>query len=378
MPRHRLVAGLLLVPAALAAQQPAQQSHTVRPGDTLWSLAQQYLGDPLLWPEIYRLNTAVVEDPHWIYPGEVLRLNASETAQAVPSEDTPPPADAAAADAEVEMAPEPGVLAQGENDLAPAGQLFPTAGRRGSQTAEETIRAYSMQNYRPLRRSEYYAAAFYSEGAALPYGTVAGRVTPPDIQSLTNRDAAKPFTELALVPPDGQAYEVGDTVMFVTVSREAGPYGHLVTPTGLGRVAKYDGKHYIASVTQLFGTVYPGQRVLPLPAFTPAGSNQRAVAVSDGVQAAVTGWPGRRQVQLPQQVLLLDKGSADGVKPGDLFEVRRTPGERRDGTVAIDEPLALLQVVKSGERTASAIILTVRAADIPVGTRARQVAKLPS
>ena len=86
----RLVTGLvLLVPATLAAQQP--QTHTVSQGNTLWSLSQQYLGDPLLWPEIYRLNTDEVEDPHWIYPGEVLRLAPGAGISAVPKQDTPGP-----------------------------------------------------------------------------------------------------------------------------------------------------------------------------------------------------------------------------------------------------------------------------------------------
>src|SRR5687768_2479144 len=47
------------------------KTHTIKSGDTLWALAQQYFGNAYLWPQLWEQNTWIT-DSHWIYPGDVL------------------------------------------------------------------------------------------------------------------------------------------------------------------------------------------------------------------------------------------------------------------------------------------------------------------
>lgn len=60
--------------------------HVVESGDTLWSISEKYLGDPLKWPRIYQSNYKIIikaqqlpgrrrfRGPDWIYPGLVLEV----------------------------------------------------------------------------------------------------------------------------------------------------------------------------------------------------------------------------------------------------------------------------------------------------------------
>jgi DNA-binding SARP family transcriptional activator len=78
-------------PPAVSPEPTATVTYVVQRGDTLWGIAQEQLGDPLRWSEIFALNQGRPEpggvtltDSHWIDPGWTLLLPATEVATAPP------------------------------------------------------------------------------------------------------------------------------------------------------------------------------------------------------------------------------------------------------------------------------------------------------
>ena len=59
--------------AGSALKPTAPKSYVVRRGDTLWGIANTFLRDPWLWPEIWYINPDI-HNPHRIYPGDNVRL----------------------------------------------------------------------------------------------------------------------------------------------------------------------------------------------------------------------------------------------------------------------------------------------------------------
>jgi nucleoid-associated protein YgaU len=62
-----------VVALTVGATTPAA-FHEVREGESLATIAAMTLGDPWLWPALYRANRDQIRDPARLYPGQRLEI----------------------------------------------------------------------------------------------------------------------------------------------------------------------------------------------------------------------------------------------------------------------------------------------------------------
>jgi LysM repeat protein len=110
-----------------------EKVHVVKPGDTLWDLAQTYYSDNYLWPVIWDANRWVTYS-HWIYPGDPLVIPPHPTI--VPPEPPAPPEPEPVA--QVPEPPEP----VPEPALPPGPLLVPVADRSELYCSGSVVPSY--------------------------------------------------------------------------------------------------------------------------------------------------------------------------------------------------------------------------------------------
>jgi hypothetical protein len=380
--------------AAPAAISQVPATHTVSPGETLWSISQMYFADPLLWPEIYRLNTNVVEDPHWIYPGEVLVLaplvgvaQGPDTVVAVPPDTTVAAADTVPAVGGDTIAAVPDTMPADTSQLlveppppgpvTESGETMFDRRRTTTQRVQDVLRAYSHQPYRPLRSGEFYAAGFLTENERLPWGTVIGVTTPPAIYRLSDRSTAMTFDEVSIKPPSRASYHVGDSLLIARIDRaiQFGDWGEVVVPLGIARVTGVEEEQVLARVILQFGRIRDGHLSLPLEPFKNPGE-VRPTPIEHGLEGRLLASRDERPIAGPQQFFFVDKGRSEGVVPGDVFEVYR-PATGDLGSPS-EEVRAVLMIVHTREHSSTGLVLQIMHPGLDPRLPVRLIKKMPS
>ena len=384
--------------AAAAFQGQVPASHTVSRGETLWSISQMYFNDPLLWPEIYRLNTAVVEDPHWIYPGEVLNLSEMATiAQGPDNVGARPDTTAAAADtvradtvgavipldtttASIDTIPSDTtqfVVEPPPPTVAESRETIFDRRRTNQQVVQDVLRAYTHQPYRPLRAGEFYAAGFFSEEERLPWGRVLGATATPAIHRLTDRTSATTFEEIAVRPPRNASYHVGDSLLVARIDRglEFGRWGDVIVPVGIARVTSIEEEQVLAQVVMQFDRIHEGQLAMALEPFRNPGE-VRPTPVEKGMTGRLLAPRDPHAIAGAQQYYFIDKGRRDGVSLGDVFEVFQ-PAQGYAGA-ASEEVRAVMMIVHTREKSATGLLIQIVNPAIDRGMPVRLIKKMPS
>jgi len=362
--RHRtaLMAGMAAVaalgaPVAAHAQDvepevPAR-THTVRTGDTLWDLARAYLGNPYQWPQIYQVNTPLVRNPHWIYPGASLRIPGDTAVLS-------PPGDPAAA------GPGASVFATGRPAAQPPGAA-PAPQPAGREAARETVRV-----------GEYQAAPFVErEGGPVGAGSIVASGDVAGIAAASERPRFQLYDPLFVTPPAGRTPARGDRYLSYALGPKLEGVGQVVIPTGVVIVERPGaGEATQARLVRQFDGVSLGDRLIPLDTAFRGGGAPPA-AVERGATTRVVWVKGEPVLPSLQQYLVLDAAADDGLRPGDQVTLVSDRREVRRGVTIPEVEIATAQIVRVTPYAATAIVVGQAQPAIRQGTLARVTAKVP-
>ncbi|HSD20402.1 MAG TPA: LysM peptidoglycan-binding domain-containing protein, partial [Anaeromyxobacter sp.] len=349
-------AGAALALEDAAGGQPTPDTYTIRHGDTLWDLSGRYLNNPWYWPKIWSYNPDI-ENPHWIYPGNLLKF--------FPSADEAPTRVEPIAEAEPE-------------ELAPVRDLEDLS--RANLTAPESIE----------EQDAVAVAGPYKIGYVAPRALLARHdtfVTPRELAEsgaisaafeeklmLATLDKAYArFERRAGVKP-GETYVVYKTERPIRHPRTNELFGWQSTVLGAAKVVAVDSKAATLVITHAFEPIERGAMLGPWTERFLRRVDRRAN------RRALEGMIVGGQVQVVTQlgehhVVFIDRGAADGVEEGNVFTAVRAgdPYGRAPGAPAWDpslpkEDVGEMLVIDVKER-ASAALVTRSMIELAVGDR---------
>jgi hypothetical protein len=371
--------------------QVGRRVHLVQGGETLWTLAALYLGDPLLWPEIYRLNTLVVEDPHWIFPGEELALVPPDTTMVAgiqPGDSIIIPGDSVVQgdSVGVRVGIRPAVDSQTVTRALPPPPPPPTTNQRTATAFRQRGASNQiglMVIRTPPRRLGgmflHFSAGYLTEEDEFPWADVRGAVNRNTLPTLTAASSAQVFEEIELRAPENAVYQVGDTVITNEVGRRLqGSWGNVIKPTGVAEVVAVSGRNVRARIVMQFNRVADGQFALPIEPYQDR-AHVEPLPIENGMMASVIAMRDIHPVATLRDIIFLNRGRTDGLVPGDVFEVLAPVVNTSAEGDFPRERIALVEVVHVRNRSASAVVFDIDEVGVRPGAEivARLIRKMP-
>jgi hypothetical protein len=346
---------------------PPPDTYTVRPGDTLWDLSGRFLNNPWYWPKIWSYNPDI-PNPHWIFPGNVLKFFPA--ADEAPGRVEPLPGDA---DPLLAMpAPEEDEEVEAPREL----EDFSRADMHAPESAEQqdavAVAGPNRIGYVPPKSLFVRHDAFVTPRELDESGAIKAAFEEKLMLSTLDKAYAE-FKGAVGVQP-GETYVIYKTSRAIhhPVTKEL--LGYQTTILGAAKVTAVEDR---AATLTIVGVTEPIERGALLGPWTdrlvrPVERRPNARDL-DGLIVA-------SQVDVLTQVaehhvVFIDRGAADGVEEGNVFTVVRS-GDlygRPVGTPVWDDSLPKEKfgslLVFDVKEFASAALITRSLGELVIGDR---------
>jgi len=253
--------------------------YTVQEGDTLWGLSQRFSDTPWQWPDLWRENRQI-PNPHWIYPGDRIRLYR-KTAAATPPAQVPAAApEVQATTPEKRRAPEVDFLYSNIDRVGfirdpivkPLGVIFKSLDDKRLISQDDTIY---------IRYPDDGKVVDFKPGMRL---TVYRNLDPNDKETMA--EDSKTGTQHYLL--------------------------------GVVEITKSEADHAMAKVVDNYRAMTIGDRVMT---YEPSSPIIRVVDSTPGIKGQIITSEDHTKMMGDLFIAFIDKGSDDQIVPGQIYVI---------------------------------------------------------
>lgn len=304
--------------------------YVVKKGDTLWDISGTFLSKPWLWPEIWEINPQI-ENPHWIYPGDLIRLVYREGEPRLTLERT------------TKLAPGDRSAINGTERLSP---------QIRAQRIEDAITTIPLEEIDPfLSRSRVVNPGDLESAAYILQGSQQHLI-------VGEGDAAYARGSFSEGISSYGVYRKAEALIDPETKELLGVHAQ-----GVGNVSVVTVANDIATlhIQRSYREVLPGDRLLPsdnevmTALFEPSSPDTDINGLIMGVEKGVS--------QIGKlDVVFLNRGEREGLQTGNVLAIYKTGEIVADrvqgGKVALpDERAGLLMVFRTFEKMSFALVL---------------------